>query len=77
MLQYSGLHFRSNIADSVDFHGNCVLATNVTLTQSACIASRLQRIPGHVISMKLHPQEVLATDAKSVSQKTEQKCNPL
>ena len=37
------------------------------LTQSARIASGLQRVPGCVISMKLHPQEVLATDTKSVS----------
>ena len=60
---YSELYFRLDIADSVDFHGNYVLQINVILMQSARIASRLQRIPGRVTSVKLHLQEVLTTNA--------------
>ena len=35
-------------------------SANMTLTQSVCMASRLLRIQGRAISVKLHPQKVLA-----------------
>ena len=35
-------------------------SASMTLTQSACMASRPLRIPGRVVSVKLHPQEVPA-----------------
>ena len=59
---YGGLHFRSNIVDSMEyceFHAFSqeLCSANVMLTEGACIASGLQRVPGRVISMKLHPQE--------------------
>ena len=35
-------------------------SANMTVTQSVCMASRLLRIQGRAISVKLHPQKVLA-----------------
>ena len=55
---YSRLQLRLNTAYCVDYHGNC--SANMTLTQSVCMATRLLRIQGRAISMKLHPQKVLA-----------------
>ena len=52
------------------FFMETVLAANVTLMHSA---SGLQCIPGRVISMKLHPQEVLATKLKARHRK--RKCS--
>ena len=45
-------------AYSVDFYGNCVL--QIRHSRKVPAASRLQCIPGRAISVKLHPQEVLA-----------------
>ena len=44
---------------SVDFHGNCVLQIH---SRKVPAASGLQRIAGRAISVKLHPQEVLAAN---------------
>ena len=38
----------------------------MTPTQSACMASRPLRIPGRVVSVKLHPQEVPAARGHAI-----------
>ena len=41
-------------------------SASMTLTQSACMASRPLRIPGHVVSVKLHPQKVPAARGHAI-----------
>ena len=41
-------------------------SANMRLTQSACIASRLQHLLGCVAFVNFHPQEVFATNAKTM-----------
>ena len=54
--EYSGLQFHSNIADSVDIHGK-LCSANMQSTHNLLLC-----IPGSAISVKLHPQEVLAAN---------------
>ena len=51
----------SNVAYSVDFHGNCICKYH---THAKCLHSF--QTPAYVVSMKLHPQEVPAANAKDV-----------
>ena len=41
-------------------------SASMTLTQSACMASRPLRIPGLVVSVKLHPQKVPAARGHAI-----------
>ena len=38
----------------------------MTLMQSDCMSSRLLRLPGRVISVKLHPQKVLGAHGHAI-----------
>ena len=41
-------------------------SASMTLTQSACMASRPMHIPGRVVSVKLHPQKVPAARGHAI-----------